>query len=114
MKNRATILGLVPKQAPRPPGIGRKNERKEVEMKETEEGIWRARRDSNLRRSAGVSAAGARSRNPERSEGSLDDDSLKRMARPERFELPTYCSGGLAARRMNNLQRIVRNYDNVP
>jgi len=27
------------------------------------------------------------------------------MARPERFELPTYCSGGLAARKTNNLHR---------
>jgi hypothetical protein len=31
---------------------------------------WRARRDSNLRRFAGVSGAGARSRNPEPGEGS--------------------------------------------
>jgi hypothetical protein len=37
----------------------------------------------------GVSEAGARSRNPERSEGSGNC-----MVRPERFELPTYSSGG--------------------
>ena len=33
--------------------------------KDLESAIWRARRDSNLRRFAGVSEAGARSRNPE-------------------------------------------------
>src|SRR5271156_2083038 len=30
------------------------------------------------------------------------------LVRPERFELPTYCSGGLAARETNNLARFVR------
>ena len=29
------------------------------------------------------------------------------MVRPERFELPTCCSGGLAARQTNNLARLV-------
>src|ERR1039457_2685235 len=28
------------------------------------------------------------------------------VVRPERFELPTYCSGGLAARQINNLARL--------
>ena len=54
----------------------------------------------NLRRFAGVSGAGARSRNPEQSEGSMGGKGLFKsgkfaaMARPERFELPTYSSGG--------------------
>ncbi len=52
------------------------------------ESVWRARRDSNLRRFAGVSEAGARSRNPEPSEGSE-----KHLARPERFELEAVCGG---------------------
>jgi len=45
---------------------------------------WRALRDSNLRRLAGVSAARARSRDPEPQRGIWD------MARPKRFELPTF------------------------
>jgi hypothetical protein len=47
---------------------------------------WRARRGSNLRRLAGVSAARACCRNPERSEGSRLQSA---MAGPERLELPT-------------------------
>jgi len=33
---------------------------------------------------------------------------LGHLARPERFELPTYCSGGLAARVINSLATLVR------
>jgi hypothetical protein len=29
------------------------------------------------------------------------------MVRPERFELPTYCSGGLVAQEINNLAEFV-------
>jgi len=29
----------------------------------------------------------------------------KEMVRPERFELPTYCSGGDAAREINDLEK---------
>ena len=31
---------------------------------------------------------------------------LRTVVRPERFELPTYCSGGLAAREINGLARL--------
>src|SRR5271165_1787610 len=60
------------------------------------EKLWRARRDSNLRRLGGVSEAGASCRNPERREGSGVKSELleEGLARPERFELPTYSSGG--------------------
>src|SRR5881398_539061 len=39
---------------------------------------------------------------------------IEKMARPERFELPTYCSGGLAARRTNNLDHVLRNVTECP
>jgi hypothetical protein len=29
------------------------------------------------------------------------------LVRPERFELPTYCSGGLTSRQINNLDELV-------
>ena len=51
------------------------------------EALWRRERGAQRR-------AGADSRNPERSEGSLKRESEWGMARPERFELPTYSSGG--------------------
>ena len=38
----------------------------------------------------------------------LDPRAATILARPERFELPTYCSGGLAARQINDLARLVR------
>jgi hypothetical protein len=69
--------------------------------KESARKIWCARRDSNLSRLAGVSEAEPSRRpqaNPEFSEGSR-----RSLARPERFELPTYCSGGLAARGIKDL-----------
>jgi hypothetical protein len=55
---------------------------------------WCARRDSNLRRLGGVSEAGASCRNPEQSEGSPIASANETLVRPERFELPTCCSGG--------------------
>ena len=44
---------------------------------------WCARRVSNLRRNAGVSEAGARSRNPERSDGSGPEKSLEKWCARE-------------------------------
>ena len=48
--------------------------------------LWSGREDLNLSRFAGVSAAGARRRNPERSEGPLANDS---MVGERGFEPPT-------------------------
>ena len=45
-----------------------------------------------MSRFAGVSEAGARRRNPERSEGSGEERSVgERMVRPERIELEPFC-----------------------
>ena len=59
---------------------------------------WCARRDSNLRRLAGVSEAGARSRNPEPGSG---EGSETPLVRPERLELPTLCSEGRCSIRLS-------------
>lgn len=66
---------------------------------------WCALRDSNLRRIGGVSEAGSGERESPAEIPSPARDLGDRMARPDRFELPTFWLLAVAARRISNLYR---------
>src|SRR5579863_6229464 len=61
------------------------------QLPRTERKIWSGRADLNLSRFAGVSAAGARRRNPERSEGSQSPRNAEGLVGTGRFELEPFC-----------------------